>query len=265
MMNPWLVAVIAIVVGLLLQHLAPRRIKRVQVLDVVSDILNVAFFVWWSGFVAAAAAVVVREGLVPWLRAQHLPLPPQPLAHAPWLLQGVIFFLVGDFFSYLVHRLLHRVPAFWLFHRIHHAADDNNFGVFVSWRFHWMEKTIYTSIQLLPMLVFAVHPRVAFVVGALVTVCGALAHADIKGPGPWLAQVVVTPRFHRWHHAHDDVAAAANFGTALTIWDRLFGTARFDDADPEKLGASGSDLIVDNIVGHQLWPVVRHRPPPTKR
>ena len=258
---PWLVVAVAVVVGLVLERVAPRRgrPRAIRPIDRASDVANLVFFVWWSGVVLAAAALFVREGLVPFLRAHGLPMPPQPLAKAPWLVQGVVFFVVGDLFNYLTHRLLHRVPAFWLFHRIHHAAADDHFGVFISWRFHWMEKILYTSIQLIPMLFFAVQPQVAFVVGALLTGTGALAHTDINGPGAWLARVFVTPRFHRWHHAHDNVSPAVNFGTALSIWDRAFGTARLDDVDPPQLGTSDADAVVDHVVGHQLWPLLRRR------
>jgi sterol desaturase/sphingolipid hydroxylase (fatty acid hydroxylase superfamily) len=266
---PELVVAVVAAVGLLLEAVAPRRRARhrVPLSSRVSDIANVAFFMVWSGLVLAAAAWVVREGLVPWLRSHHLPLPPQPLARAPWAVQALGFLVVQDLFNYATHRLLHRVPAFWLFHRVHHGADDDHFGVLITWRFHWVEKILYTAMQLLPLLFFAIQPAVAFGVSVLTTALGAWAHTDTIGPPSWLARLLVTPRFHRWHHAHEDAVAtlqsptgAVNFGAVLSIWDRVLGTAWLRDDEPARLGTRGADDIVDNALGHQLWPLLRrHR------
>jgi sterol desaturase/sphingolipid hydroxylase (fatty acid hydroxylase superfamily) len=39
-----------------------------------------------------------------------------------------------------------------------------------------------------------------------------------------LGWVLVTPRQHRAHHATDPALFNSNFGTVLSVWDRLFGT-----------------------------------------
>ncbi len=36
--------------------------------------------------------------------------------------QFLTLFLVADFIQWNVHRLLHRVPAFWEFHKVHHSG-----------------------------------------------------------------------------------------------------------------------------------------------
>jgi sterol desaturase/sphingolipid hydroxylase (fatty acid hydroxylase superfamily) len=44
--------------------------------------------------------------------------------------------------------------------------------------------------------------------------------------------LLVTPRFHRIHHARSPELYESNYGFGLTIWDRLFGTFQ----DPGKVG-----------------------------
>ncbi len=64
-----------------------------------------------------------------------------------------------------------------------------------------------------------------------------LAHAKAHiGFGTVLDRVLVSPRFHRLHHAAGDGGAQAlpadpqahNFAVLFPLWDMLFGTARFD-------------------------------------
>ena len=60
-----------------------------------------------------------------------------------------------------------------------------------------------------------------------VYVClGTLPHANL----PWtlgpVGKIVVSPAYHRLHHAIDD-REGVNLGVVLTLWDVLAGRARF--------------------------------------
>ena len=55
---------------------------------------------------------------------------------------------------------------------------------------------------------------------------GELQHTQIPwrfGPLHW---VLVTPRFHLYHHSIDPAHHDRNFGIVFSFWDRLFGTYR---------------------------------------
>jgi sterol desaturase/sphingolipid hydroxylase (fatty acid hydroxylase superfamily) len=64
--------------------------------------------------------------------------------------------------------------------------------------------------------------------------------------GAVLERLIVSPRFHRTHHAvgfgHESngqgTLGGHNFAVLFPVWDVLFGTARFDpqDAPPEPCG-----------------------------
>ncbi|MGL1316141.1 sterol desaturase family protein, partial [Vibrio parahaemolyticus] len=54
-----------------------------------------------------------------------------------------------------------------------------------------------------------------------------LEHGSIKLPARFsalLSLAVITPALHRRHHAADRTQLNTNFGTILSIWDRVFGT-----------------------------------------
>jgi sterol desaturase/sphingolipid hydroxylase (fatty acid hydroxylase superfamily) len=51
-------------------------------------------------------------------------------------------------------------------------------------------------------------------------------HANTRGRMGWLNLVIGTAELHRRHHG-TQVEEALNFGTAIPLWDQLFGTFRF--------------------------------------
>lgn len=64
-----------------------------------------------------------------------------------WAQFGLLF-IVADFIQWNVHRTLHRVPALWEFHKVHHSVEQMGFAAHL--RFHWMETILYKSAQYIP-------------------------------------------------------------------------------------------------------------------
>ena len=62
---------------------------------------------------------------------------------------------------------------------------------------------------------------------------GTLQHANLRWTFGPVGRVMVSPAYHRLHHAPD--TQHANLGVVLTIWDVLAGRARF----PARAGAVG--------------------------
>src|SRR5213082_2622044 len=54
-----------------------------------------------------------------WLRVKHFGL--LGMVPLPGLASGVIGVLALDLSFYVAHVAMHRVPAFWCYHRVHHA------------------------------------------------------------------------------------------------------------------------------------------------
>jgi sterol desaturase/sphingolipid hydroxylase (fatty acid hydroxylase superfamily) len=160
---------------------------------------------------------IAIERYAPFLRLERLPLLPQ-VAVVATILVGI------DAINWAAHLANHRVGVFWRFHALHHSQEE--MSVFTTFRTHPLAHASYLP-AVLPALVLAANgsvPTVGLVVyGCLVT----LPHANLRWNYGRVGRWVVSPAFHRLHHANADVDGmrAVNFGFVLAVWDRLAGTA----------------------------------------
>lgn len=142
----------------------------------------------------------------------------------PWV-EGMLAVLILDLAIWVQHLLTHKIPLFWRFHRVHHA--DGDFDVTTAIRFHPIE--IAASMLLKITLVYLLGPAAVAVVVFEVLLNGTALfnHANIALP-LWadrlVRMVLVTPDMHRVHHSVDRAEHNSNFGFALSVWDRVFGT-----------------------------------------
>ena len=134
-------------------------------------------------------------------------------------------FLVRDFVQWNVHRLLHRVPALWEFHKVHHSVEEMGFAAHL--RYHWMETIVYRSIEYIPLALIGIGLRDFFIIHIFTLAVGHFNHSNIRvNLGP-LKYILNNPQMHKWHHAyHIPVQRryGVNFGITLSLWDYLFGT-----------------------------------------
>lgn len=134
-----------------------------------------------------------------------------------------------DYTLYLWHVLVHRVPALWRFHAVHHADLDMDTTTAV--RFHFGELAISVPWRAMQVAVIGVSPRdlKLWQEALLVSVC--FHHSNLRMSRPLeraLACVVVTPRLHGIHHSNHAPTRNANWSSGLTVWDWLHGTLRAD-------------------------------------
>lgn len=137
----------------------------------------------------------------------------------------VIAWLVLDLASYGWHRLWHRVPVLWRFHRIHHL--DHALDVTTTFRTHPLE-TLLTLLFKCGLVFLLGVPLLGIILYELVVAVMALwIHANIR-LAPALDRVLgllfVTPGLHRVHHGAGDSEYGRNYGLVLSVWDRLFGS-----------------------------------------
>lgn len=145
---------------------------------------------------------------------------------APWL-EVLLAVLILDLAIWAQHLVTHKVPLFWRFHRVHHA--DRDMDVTTAVRFHPVE--IAASMGLKIVLVYLLGPAAVAVLAFEVLLNGTALfnHANLALPVALdraLRRVLVTPDMHRVHHSTRREEHDSNYGFALSVWDRLFGTYR---------------------------------------
>ncbi len=104
-----------------------------------------------------------------------------PLQSAPFWVVLLVGFFVRDFIQWWVHRLLHRVPALWEFHKVHHSVEQMGFAAHL--RFHWMENVVYRSIEYIPLALLGIGLYDFFIIHIFALAVGHYNHSNISVPG----------------------------------------------------------------------------------
>jgi sterol desaturase/sphingolipid hydroxylase (fatty acid hydroxylase superfamily) len=158
--------------------------------------------------------------------------------HALVLLAGI---LALDLYGYLSHRAQHALGPLWRLHAVHHADEEPN--ALTALRHHPLVFALDALVALALLAGLLGMPLWVFPIYALLwRAVNLFAHANIALPERaerWLGLVLVTPRMHRVHHSAEPADFDANFGAALSVWDRLFGTLRERETDVEAFGVPG--------------------------
>ncbi|MEC9282886.1 MAG: sterol desaturase family protein [Bdellovibrionota bacterium] len=135
-----------------------------------------------------------------------------------------ILFLV-DLWTYLWHRLNHRLPILWRFHEVHHL--DESLHSLSAIRFHAGEIALSYLMRIfifwfLPVSLFSyLFFEITYMFFNF------FAHSRIQMPFQLekkINKVFVTPRHHRLHHhplrsIHDN-----NYGNIFSFWDSIFSS-----------------------------------------
>lgn len=133
--------------------------------------------------------------------------------------------LALDLFGYVIHRVLHRVPALWRLHHVHHSDIAIDFTTTVR---HHPAEALLTVIAVFGFTVVAgVSPESVVLYQVAATVVDFASHGNMRVPqrlDGWIRFVVVTPDMHVVHHSARKRETDSNYGTVFSFWDRLFGS-----------------------------------------
>lgn len=169
----------------------------------------------------------------------------------PWRLVPAVLLL--DLWLYGWHRLNHRVPALWRFHRMHHS--DRDMDVTTATRFHLGEHLGAATLRLGLIPLFGVTAAEILIFETLVVANTMFHHANVSlgpldRPLRWL---IVTPYMHKVHHSRLRRETDSNYSTLFSFWDRLFGSYRMrDDCRGIELGLDEFDEERWQTVGGML-------------
>jgi sterol desaturase/sphingolipid hydroxylase (fatty acid hydroxylase superfamily) len=148
-----------------------------------------------------------------------------PLNDFPYWSILLIGFIFRDFVQWWIHRLLHRVPQLWEFHKVHHSVKEMGFAAHL--RYHWMENIVYRTIEYIPLALLGIGLYDFFIIHVFTLAWGHFNHSNFKLRLGLLKYVFNNPEMHIWHHAKhlpEGTKYGVNFGLTLSIWDYLFKT-----------------------------------------
>lgn len=150
------------------------------------------------------------------------------------LLTFLVYLVVLDFCDYWYHRAQHGFGWLWGLHSLHHSQQNMN--LWTDDRNHLLDDLIHDGFMALVALAIGVEPAQYVLLVAASRMLQSLQHANVRIHFGKLGDaVVVSPRFHRWHHAigigHESQGKGSlgghNFGVLFSFWDVLFGTTYF--------------------------------------
>jgi len=197
----------------------------------------------------------LHQSLSGFLRAHAISQPSLPalipiLASWPAVV-FIVNFAILDLADYWRHRLSHRYGWWYGIHSLHHAEEQMTF--WSDDRSHVLEDAI-TYVWLITVGLVIGVPSMQF---PFLILCfrllGSMAHSNTRVSYGWLGEhVFISPQFHRTHHALRAAGRrSCNFGTALSLWDMLFGTAKFRDNTVETGDALAEPALVSGSWGEQ--------------
>ncbi|MFC3108084.1 sterol desaturase family protein [Undibacterium arcticum] len=145
-----------------------------------------------------------------------------------------VYLFVLDCFDYWYHRASHQFNWWWGLHSLHHSQRDMN--LWSDNRNHLLDDLLRDIYMAVIALVVGVEPGQYVLLVAASRILQSLQHANVRihfgGIGE---RLLVSPRYHRLHHAigigHESrgqgTLGGHNFAVLFPVWDIVFRTARF--------------------------------------
>ena len=200
-------------------------------------------------FTMAPAGILFGWAARPWLQAW--------VTSQPIVVQAVEAMVVADLAQYWAHRAFHQVPLLWRFHQVHHSC------VVLDWlagsRLHLVDIVVTRGLSFVPLYVLGFAPAAVYAYLVFVSFHAVFIHANVRFRFRALDGLLVTPRYHHWHHAAHAEAVDRNFAVHLPVIDRLFGTAYLPaDRWPEVYGIAGNP-VPEHYAAQLTYPFSRAR------
>jgi len=142
---------------------------------------------------------------------------------------GVLLFVLIDFFYYWAHRWSHEVNLFWAGHVVHHQSEEYNLSVALR---QGAFQKFFTAFVYLPIALLGFSPNLFLILLAYNTLYQFWIHTQLIGKMGWLEYVLNTPSHHRVHHGRDPKYIDKNHAATLIIWDKMFGTFQEEEESP---------------------------------
>ncbi len=217
MLGPAVLGFVAAV--LLLERVRPAVRRPLLARGHVQDF---AYLVLYAAAVVPVIVLIdlgftqILEHVAPWLTLPRM-------AVVPRLAMLSVAVLLMDGFNWLAHWANHRWNAVWRFHAVHHSQEE--LSILTSFRAHPLVHTSFL-ISVLPVVVLSSNAALPATVITVYICLSSLPHANLRWTFGPLGRVIVSPAYHRLHHAAEG-RIDINLGTLFTFWDVLTRRAVF--------------------------------------
>ena len=170
-----------------------------------------------------------------------------PASEWPLPVQLIACLLVYEGLNYGVHRAMHELPGrlggwLWSVHAAHHLP--RRLYLVMHAVFHPINAIIIRGlVTVVPIWAMGYDQQVVALFGMIVAMHAIISHFNVDMRMGWANYLFVGPELHRYHHSALP-SEAKNYGSALSIYDQIFGTFVYRPGEaPAELGVSpDSDL-----------------------
>ncbi len=167
-------------------------------------------------------------------------LPAHGFVHFNYLWASVctiFMFLVEELGEYAYHFAEHKIPILWEFHKVHHSAHQLNPLTAkrihpVSLFFSGATRGVMTGIAAGGLVViFGISATEALALSLvaskifIIATLDPLKHSHFRIGLGVFDRVLVSPHMHQIHHSKSRPHWDKNFGTTISLFDWMFGTA----------------------------------------
>ncbi len=198
-----------------------------------------------------------------------------PPAHPPSILITAVtmalVFVAVEFGYWTSHFMMHKIPALWEFHKVHHSAEV--LTPLTEWRQHPLEQALFpilmggaSCLVQGPMVWYfgqtaqLVNPVTAnFISMAFWFTILHLRHSELPFYATGLlGHIVQAPAHHQVHHSTNPKHFDKNLGYCLSIFDWLFGTLYVPHKGEKfSYGLGHKDSALETAIGSILAPISR--------
>jgi sterol desaturase/sphingolipid hydroxylase (fatty acid hydroxylase superfamily) len=172
----------------------------------------------------------------------------------PVWLQFLLAVFFADLAQAVLHRIYHNVPWLWKFHAVHHSSRHMDW--LAGSRVHLVEILLTRSAVLLPLVILGFAPAAVNAYVILVGIQAVLAHANLRINFGWLEYLLVTPRYHHWHHARERDYIDVNYAIHLPLVDMIMGTFKRPPSGiwPEEYGVMKLETVPAGFIAQTTMP-----------
>jgi sterol desaturase/sphingolipid hydroxylase (fatty acid hydroxylase superfamily) len=229
----------------LLEFLLPRDIyTHVSArVDVGLWLLERVLHPFWAIALLAVVGPWTEQSLISLLQLLFGASPQLQTNYAWMLVYSLVMLLCYDFVFFLTHYTMHKVPALWSIHKIHHAAEV--LTPLTRYREHFVAGPIWAAGGAFAYgvagglfgylfdggLEQATLMNIGFF-AVLFGFNGSFRHYHVQFHYPaWLSRWLHSPAMHHIHHSYLPQHWDKNFAAVTSIWDRMFGCLYIPEKD----------------------------------